>query len=215
MTGAPAILHDARAQCGSAPDSRMAVGFRAADLEPPRSHKGPAPRPTAERFWSYVDRRGPEECWPWRGNVKNGLGYGRFTTRGGREGKPRQDYTHRVAWVLTYGEIEDGANLCHRCDNPPCCNPAHLFLGTCADNNADMCAKGRQAAGDRHGSRKHRERMQRGVARYNAKLNPDSVREIRRLITDGLSDREIAARFGVVSSQVWSVRIGRTWSHVR
>lgn len=85
-----------------------------------------------QRFWSKVDRRGPDECWPWLA-AKSATRYGVFD-------KTR---AHRVAYALTHGLIPEGRIVCHRCDNPPCCNPAHLWLGTPKDNTADMVAKGR------------------------------------------------------------------------
>lgn len=89
-----------------------------------------------ERFWSRVDRRGPDECWPWTGS-RNPAGYGAFS-RGGKRSN-----THRVAWEMTHGPIPGRLHVLHACDNPPCCNPAHLSLGTHEDNMADMVAKGR------------------------------------------------------------------------
>lgn len=106
------------------------------------SRLGPAPRDPVERFWEHVDRRGPDECWPWLGKG-NGDGYGRIGI-GSRADKSGRDIAaHRFAWELEYGPIPAGMNVCHRCDNPPCTNPWHLFLGTQTDNLADMVSKGR------------------------------------------------------------------------
>lgn len=93
--------------------------------------------PLTERFWRKVDKSaGPEGCWPWTGS-RHGFGYGFVSAGGKRRG------AHRVSWELANGPIPDGLSVCHRCDNPPCVNPAHLFLGTVGDNTRDMMAKGR------------------------------------------------------------------------
>ncbi|MBN2192871.1 MAG: HNH endonuclease [Polyangiaceae bacterium] len=92
------------------------------------------------RFWSRVDRRGPEECWPWLARVKQD-GYGLVDVD--VDGKRTTTVVNRVAWELTRGEIPEGLLVCHHCDNPRCCNPSHLFLGTNADNHWDMRRKGR------------------------------------------------------------------------
>jgi hypothetical protein len=88
-------------------------------------------------FWSRVDAsRGADSCWSWTGALDSG-GYGQC----GRD--RRLHKTHRVAWMLTHGEIPDGLVVCHHCDNRRCCNPAHLFVGTQGDNVRDMVRKGR------------------------------------------------------------------------
>jgi hypothetical protein len=113
---------------------------------------GPSPKPLPERFWAKVDRRGPDECWPWLGH-QNPDGYGRVYVNAAKG----PVLAHRVAWEMEHGEtVPDGLFVCHRCDNPPCCNPADLFVGTHQENNADMQAKGRtpRTAGDRNGKSK-------------------------------------------------------------
>ncbi len=95
------------------------------------------PQPLEDRFWSKVDKRGPDECWPWKADLTSN-GYGAFKLATGKKVR-----AHRFAWELTHGPIPPGMSACHKCDNPPCCNPGHLFLGTNADNTHDAQKKGR------------------------------------------------------------------------
>jgi hypothetical protein len=92
-----------------------------------------------ERFASLTDKRGGAgECWPWRGSLNGKNGYGSFFPAG-----RRRVYAHRFAWEIVRGEIPPGLCVCHRCDNPRCCNPAHLFLGSRFVNALDMARKER------------------------------------------------------------------------
>lgn len=147
--------------------------------------------PLAERFWSKVARGADDECWEWTAS-RTEHGYGRINVGGRIEKAPR------VAWLVTYGD-PGGLLVCHRCDNPPCCNPAHLFLGTVADNNADKIAKGRSNRGERHGQ---------------AILTAEKVRAMRDLREDGATFKEIARRFGVHHVTARHAVIGINWSHI-
>ena len=103
------------------------------------------------QFWSKVARGEPDACWEWTGGLK-GYGYGAAWFHGKRVS------AHRLAYELTHGPIPAGLKICHSCDNPPCCNPAHLFAGTQADNIVDAYQKQRLPSGDKHYKTKVRER---------------------------------------------------------
>jgi hypothetical protein len=140
-----------------------------------------------QRFWRKVDKSG--ECWLWK--AAKTRGYGAFGVTHGRVVP-----AHRFSWELVNGPIPVGMFVCHRCDTPACVNPAHLFIGTNADNAADMAAKGRAS---------------KGTARWKAKLTEEAVREIRKSTERGV---DLARRFGVCAAQITAVRKGYEWRHV-
>lgn len=146
------------------------------------------------RFHPKIEIRNTDECWPWTGSLTNS-GYGK-TSRGGKT-----LLAHRVAYEDVNGQIPDQLQVLHRCDNPPCCNPAHLFLGTQADNLADCRAKGRTV-------------VRRGSEHWAAKITEDQVREIRRLCSSGTTQRAVAQRFGINQSQISRLLRGEAWNHV-
>lgn len=151
-------------------------------------------------FWYLVYQgAGPDSCWAWCGYLQRS-GYG-VTMQGSRvDGTRRTVLAHRKAWELTYGPIPDGVRVLHRCDCPPCCNPAHLFLGTQADNVADMDTKGRR-------------RVLKGEASPAAKVTLETVALIRRRYAGGgISQQALANEYGLSQSGVSSLLRGESWS---
>lgn len=142
-------------------------------------------------FWKRIYEEPNTGCWLWSG--ASDRGYGRLRVNG------RVYKAHRVAWMVCRGEIPSGTHVCHHCDNPPCCNPDHLFLGSDADNVADKIRKGR---------------MRRGVDMPGAKLDPDKVREIRGRTAAGETQNAIARALGVSPAAISHVLDGRNWKHV-
>lgn len=139
----------------------------------------------AKRFWSKVDKRGPDECWLWRGTIQS-KGYGTYN----------QQLAHRLAFQFVM-QLDPGELLvCHHCDNPPCCNPKHLFLGTAQDNSDDMVQKQRQ-------QRRAKERASR------AKLTESDIIAIR---NSNETHAVLAKRYGVSQGAIASARTGQTWS---
>ncbi len=131
-------------------------------------------------------------CWLWVGCVME-KGYGQFRLNGTTR------RAHRAAWLLFNGPIPDEQCVLHTCDIRSCVNPNHLFLGTRADNSADMVKKKRQSFGENQ---------------YNSKLKEDQVLSIRRLISIGFRQEEIADAYGLTSKHVSLIATRRIWKHL-
>lgn len=152
-----------------------------------------------ERLMGKVDKRGPDECWPWLGATDRD-GYGMLAIR--KDGRKSTRGAHRIAYEQAYGPIPDGLRILHECDNPPCCNPAHLRVGTDADNSADRDRKGR--LGDR-----------KGALNGHAKLTEDQVIGIMaRVLTGRETTTEVARDLGVHRTQVQRIMRGTAWAHL-
>ena len=157
------------------------------------------------RFMARVSPEPNSGCWLWAG-VTSPAGYGQVARVA--SGRRRVRGAHRLSYEHFVGRIPDGLFVCHRCDVPACVNPDHLFLGTHADNMADMRRKERGL----HHTRP--ERLQRGVRHWKAKLTPDDVRSIRAMGAEGLAAKAIARRYGVHDRTIRSILRGQAWAHV-
>lgn len=147
-----------------------------------------------QRFWERVEKRGPDDCWPWTGTY-DGKRYGVIKVQ---RPKKRMRHAHRVSYELAHGPIGPGLFVCHRCDNPPCVNPSHLFVGTSAENTRDRDQKGRthHPEGERHPM---------------VKLTEAIVREIR---ASTALQCHLAVRYGVSKNTICSIRNHKTWRHI-
>lgn len=153
-----------------------------------------------KRFFEKVNKTAG--CWIWTASTVR-AGYGQFGVLYGI-GDTRIRLAHRVSWVIHNGQIPPGMYVLHKCDNPPCVNPEHLFLGTLADNNHDRDAKGR---GGNH--------LLVGRNITSAVLSADDVRAIRRDAESGHSLASLARRYGVNPSTVSLLVARKRWKHVR
>lgn len=146
-----------------------------------------------KRLWGNVDKSNLNGCWLWLGATQS-PGYGTLRMAG------RKIFTHRLAYELANGSIGPNMDVCHKCDNPPCCNPAHLFLGTRMMNIHDSAEKGR---------------MKRGSKHHNAKLNEGDVLEMRRLYqSNTFSQSKLAGQFGVSITTVNHILNRKTWKQI-
>lgn len=151
-----------------------------------------------EKFHSLVQRGPVDSCWPWSGG-KTYNGYGRLNAFN------TSVRAHRVAYFLEYGVDPKEYAVCHTCDNPPCCNPKHLFLGTIADNVGDMIRKGRKAKTYKGA---------KGTANAKAKLADEQVKVIRDRYASGAKQVHLAAEYGVTQGLIGMIVRKEIWTHL-
>lgn len=187
--------------CGRAttisPQSHTAKGY--VKGEPRRYLPGhnPHSKPLAERFFAQtLIPDDPDACWTFTGN-RNNKGYGMIGAK--IDGRWREVLAHRVSYEIHFGPIPEGSDVCHRCDNPPCPNPRHLFLGTHQDNMTDAVNKGR---------------MSHGEHRPNAKLTEAQVLEIRQQYAQGVAPLTLSRKYGVHTGTIWPILKRETWKHI-
>ena len=125
------------------------------------------------------------------------MGYGRF------QANKKMKIAHRASWEIYHGEIPEGICVLHKCDNPRCSNPEHLFLGTIQDNNLDMMQKNRNPMLNKQGEQ-----------HLNAKLKDKQVIEIKKLLQEKLTQKEIAKMFDVERTTISNIKRNTTWKHV-
>jgi hypothetical protein len=157
----------------------------------------------AERFWARVDQGPrPDDCWGWRGS-RDRKGYARLGVTG-----RKVVLAHRFSWCIHQGPIPDGMCVLHSCDNPPCTNPQHLFLGTRVDNNEDMRSKGRANSAGVFSAD-----MFAISGHPRAKLTWDDVDQIRTSYAPRqVTRRMLATKFGVSEAAVKAIVEGRAWN---
>lgn len=155
------------------------------------------------RLIHYVDRSGgPEACWPYTG-PRTRHGYGAMEVR--EDGARRLYLAHRVAYAVEVGPIPEGRYVRHRCDNPPCCNPRHLLLGTQQDNMDDMWQRGRQQS--------YLDQA-KGIEVAQARLTDALVLEMRARFAAGESTVALGKAYGVSQVQAWNIVHRRQWKHL-
>lgn len=152
------------------------------------------------RFWLYVDKKSEGECWEWTGG-RDTQGYGLFFINN----KYRCEKAHRVSAWLSGKRFGNGLNVCHHCDNPPCVNPKHLFLGTRKDNIRDCISKNRLTRGNKS-----------GVNNPRSIINELDVKTIRFFYSMGsILQRELGEMFGLTQTAVSLIVRNKNWSNVK
>lgn len=161
------------------------------------------------RFCASLSIGEIDQCWNSKGDPKTG-GYGHAQFKG------QKHYLHRIAYATFVAPVRKGENILHRCDNPACCNPTHLFLGSHRDNMRDKMAKGRgnHQFGDKHHARLCPEEMARGEDNGSVKLTEDQVLKIRAGRSAGIKRKILAEEFGVCIGTIKSISSRKTWTHI-
>ena len=154
-------------------------------------------RPLSERLWEKIDKKGPDECWEWQGALDSG-GYGHIADESGRARK-----AHRLV-LKTMGLVLGSLHVCHSCDNPRCCNPNHLFLGSHRDNVQDRHTKGRTVIPS----------PKPGEKNPQAKLSSSEVNDIRWLYAANHPPRDLSQMFGVSKSTIRLIVRREIWRHI-
>lgn len=150
-------------------------------------------------FEKHVIRQ--EGCWGWKGPTARG-GYAVMSCRRAMG----SDRGHKASWMIHFGSIPARMHVCHKCDNPICTNPDHLWIGTHQQNNDDKISKGRQA----HNIPPHK----RGSENGSSKLSENQVKEIKGLILEGHSCHRIGKEFGVSHQTILRIKNGKNWKHI-
>lgn len=161
----------------------------------------------------------PSECWEWPMS-RTKAGYGQLSTSNGSARSVELHYAHRVSYFLSNGPIENGMNICHKCDNPACFNPNHLFCGSQKDNIRDCISKGRfnfnphRPSGGEHWAVQNKDKVHRALCGENnsrAKLSFDDAKYIR---SSGRTGSDLAKHFGVSDSTISAIRRGKTYRSI-
>lgn len=161
-----------------------------------------------QRFWSKVDIKGENECWLWIA-ARFKEGYGAFKLNG------QNKKASRVAFVISNGSIPNGMLVCHSCNNPPCCNPKHLFAGSYDDNMKHMIACGRSLAGDLNPMRIGGDFVIRGEKHPSSKMTQEKVLDIRKRHADKTASLGFLAReYGVTKQSIYAIVHRKSWTHI-
>jgi hypothetical protein len=177
-----------------------------------------------KRFWEGVQIKGPDECWEWIGYKRPKSKYGTFYLNGGYYS------SHRSSFALHNEIVPENRLICHTCDNPPCCNPKHLFAGTHMDNSNDMIMKGRSrtvepermsaimkvksARGSTHSSVTRPDRVSKGSSHWNSALTEDDVLDMRSLFNQGATQASLCRSYGLTRFAVCDIVRRRNWRHL-